>query len=95
MSHGSPSRRRRKTLFSPERSFTPLSPFFFAVLILDAKYLFSVGVPKLTLCVRRVTRLQGDTASQANSGAHLFIGDVERNGKQKLDDRCTHVKNQV
>lgn len=39
--------------------------------------------------------LQCEAASQANSGVRLFIGDVEGNGNQKLDDRCAHVKNQV
>lgn len=90
---------KKRLFFFHLRDLLQCDPFlFFARLIWAAGYLFSVGVPKLALCdpcVRRVMQPQCDAASQANSGARLFIGEVERNGKQKLDDRCTHVKNQV
>lgn len=79
-----------------------MAPFFyccFSDMIIRA--FVSVGVPNLTLCenpacaLRDVGSLQCEAAAQANSGARLFIGDVEGNGNQKLDDRCMHVKNQV
>lgn len=59
----------------------------------------SVGVHNLTPCEdpacasRDVGLRQCEAAAQANLGARLFIGDVEGNGNQKLDDRCTHLKN--